>query len=146
MPDKRTSDRRDFDRDRDFEKAHAALLAELDRDFEETGALTGRPAMSARVRAAMGKVPRHRFVPDYNRAYAYENRPLPIGEGQTISQPYIVALMTELAQPGPTDRVLEIGTGSGYQCAVLAAGGTRLQERALEDRRRLKGLAGARTL
>jgi len=70
--------------------------------------------------AAMGKVPRHRFVPVLQDIFAYDNRPLPIGEGQTISQPYIVALMTDLLDPKPTDTVLEVGTGSGYQAAVLA--------------------------
>jgi protein-L-isoaspartate(D-aspartate) O-methyltransferase len=72
------------------------------------------------VLEAMGRVPRHRFVPTALRGLAYSDGPLPIGEGQTISQPYIVALMTELIEPGPKMRVLEIGTGSGYQAAVLA--------------------------
>ena len=70
--------------------------------------------------AAMAKVPRHRFVPATYGALSYANRPLPIGHGQTISQPYIVALMTELLDTKPGDTVLEIGTGSGYQAAVLA--------------------------
>jgi len=69
---------------------------------------------------AMERVQRHLLVPDNQVAYAYENRPLPIGHGQTISQPYIVALMTDLVDPKPTDVVLEVGTGSGYQAAVLA--------------------------
>ncbi|MCP5245815.1 MAG: protein-L-isoaspartate(D-aspartate) O-methyltransferase [Burkholderiales bacterium] len=69
---------------------------------------------------ALGKVPRHEFVPKGLRHVAYENRPLPIGHGQTISQPYIVAIMTNLLKVGKNDRVLEIGTGSGYQIAVLA--------------------------
>jgi protein-L-isoaspartate(D-aspartate) O-methyltransferase len=73
-----------------------------------------------RVLAAMDRVPRHRFVPEAQRAWAYEDRPLPIGFGQTISQPYIVAYMTAALEPAATDRVLEIGTGSGYQAAVLA--------------------------
>ena len=72
------------------------------------------------VLAAMSKVPRHRFVPTLLRGLAYSDGPLPIGEGQPISQPYIVALMTELIQPAKTMRVLEIGTGSGYQAAVLS--------------------------
>ncbi|OHE84057.1 MAG: protein-L-isoaspartate O-methyltransferase [Lysobacterales bacterium RIFOXYD1_FULL_69_11] len=74
----------------------------------------------------MARVPRHRFVPADQRRHAYENRPLPIGHGQTISQPYIVALMTSLADVGPGDRVLEIGTGSGYQAAVLAEAGAEV--------------------
>lgn len=73
-----------------------------------------------RVLDAIARVPRHELVPRAQRPYAYEDRPLPIGQQQTISQPYIVALMTELARVGPEDRVLEIGTGSGYQAAVLA--------------------------
>jgi len=72
------------------------------------------------VLAAMRKVERHRFVPQNYEAYAYDDYPLPIGEGQTISQPYIVALMTEIASLKKTDKVLEVGTGSGYQAAVLA--------------------------
>jgi len=80
----------------------------------------GRDITNARVLTAMGKVPRHEFVPERLRAQAYRDRPLPIGHGQTISQPYIVAFMTEQLEPGPADRVLEIGTGSGYQAAVLA--------------------------
>jgi protein-L-isoaspartate(D-aspartate) O-methyltransferase len=80
----------------------------------------GRPALDARVLDAMRKVPRHEFVPPAQRRAAYRNRPLPIGEGQTISQPYIVALMTDLLQLQAGARVLEIGTGCGYQAAVLA--------------------------
>lgn len=80
----------------------------------------GRDITNARVLAAMGKVPRHELVPADQRALAYEDRPLPIGHDQTISQPYIVALMTEKLAPRSTDRILEIGTGSGYQAAVLA--------------------------
>lgn len=75
---------------------------------------------NARVLAAMGAVPRHEFVPVHLRSQAYLNRPLPIGHGQPISEPYVVAFMTEKVDPKPTDRVLEIGTGSGYQAAVLA--------------------------
>ncbi len=82
--------------------------------------IVARGVSDARVLAAMRRVPRHEFVPEGLRAYAYDDTPLPIGEGQTISQPYIVALMTELAQLKPGDRVLEVGTGSGYQAAVLA--------------------------
>ncbi len=80
----------------------------------------GRDITNARVLAAIGKVPRHEFVPERQRNQAYDDHPLPIGYGQTISQPYIVAFMTEKLDPQPTDRVLEIGTGSGYQAAVLA--------------------------
>jgi protein-L-isoaspartate(D-aspartate) O-methyltransferase len=80
----------------------------------------GRDITNARVLAAMGKVPRHEFVPERLRPEAYTDHPLPIGHDQTISQPYVVAFMTERLEPKPTDRVLEIGTGSGYQAAVLA--------------------------
>jgi len=80
----------------------------------------GRNITSTRVLAAMDKVPRHEFVPERLRSAAYEDYPLPIGCGQTISQPYIVAFMTEQLELHSKDRVLEIGTGSGYQAAVLA--------------------------
>ncbi|MDW8308092.1 MAG: protein-L-isoaspartate(D-aspartate) O-methyltransferase [Verrucomicrobiales bacterium] len=80
----------------------------------------GRDITNARVLRAMSRVPRHEFVPEPLRARAYGDHPLPIGYDQTISQPFIVAFMTEKLEPKPTDRVLEIGTGSGYQAAVLA--------------------------
>ncbi|HXI70317.1 MAG TPA: protein-L-isoaspartate(D-aspartate) O-methyltransferase [Verrucomicrobiae bacterium] len=80
----------------------------------------GRDITNARVLAAMLKVPRHEFVPPGIRPHAYDDSPLPIGHEQTISQPYIVAFMTEKLEPKPADRVLEVGTGSGYQAAVLA--------------------------
>jgi protein-L-isoaspartate(D-aspartate) O-methyltransferase len=83
-------------------------------------ACPGRDITNEHVLAVMGRVPRHEFVPERLRSEAYADHPLPIGHGQTISQPYIVAFMTEQLEPKPTDRVLEIGTGSGYQAAVLA--------------------------
>jgi protein-L-isoaspartate(D-aspartate) O-methyltransferase len=82
--------------------------------------IRARGIVDERVLAAMRKVPRHLFVPEAQIPHAYDDGPLAIGEGQTISQPYIVALMTELIRPGAEDRILEIGTGSGYQAAVLA--------------------------
>lgn len=91
----------------------AALASHVARE-------TGRAAFDSRVLAAMEKVPRHEFVPPPQRPSAYRNRPLAIGEGQTISQPFIVALMTDLLKPQWSSKVLEIGTGSGYQAAVLA--------------------------
>ena len=100
--------------------ARARMVAEIAAMARETGAETGRPRFGEQVMAAMGKVPRHRFVPALQDIFAYDNRPLPIGEGQTISQPYIVALMTDLLDPKSADTVLEVGTGSGYQAAVLA--------------------------
>src|SRR5262245_30641642 len=82
--------------------------------------LAARRIHNARVLATMGRVPRHEFVPEDVRPDAYDDRPLPIGHGQTISQPYIVAFMTEAVDPQPGQRVLEVGTGSGYQAAILA--------------------------
>ena len=101
--------------DAEFDALRRAMVEEI--TAEQPG-LTGR--FDPRVKDAIARVPRHLFVPPAQRPYAYENRPLPIGHRQTISQPYIVALMTELLKPGKQDRVLEIGTGSGYQAAVLA--------------------------
>ncbi|HTI80717.1 MAG TPA: protein-L-isoaspartate(D-aspartate) O-methyltransferase [Acetobacteraceae bacterium] len=99
---------------------HAALLDEISHEMRVTAQWTGRSALSTRVASALGKVRRGAFVPDDLGWAAYQNRPLPIGCGQTISQPYIVALMTEILDLQPTDKVLEVGTGSGYQAAVLA--------------------------
>lgn len=99
---------------------YRALLAEIAQMARETSALTGVDEFSPQVMAAMGKVPRHRFVPEGQEAFACGNYPLPIGYGQTISQPYIVALMTELLHLDKHARVLEIGSGCGYQTAVLA--------------------------
>lgn len=82
--------------------------------------LRGRNITDERVLEAMEQVPRHNFVPDHLKNSAYTDGPLPIGEGQTISQPYIVAYMSQLLDLGPEDTALEIGTGSGYQAAVLA--------------------------
>ncbi len=96
------------------------LIGEIDAMYAATRAETGLAAMSPAVRAAMARVERHRFVPASERERAYGNYPLPIGAGQTISQPYIVALSTDLIDPQPGQTVLEIGTGSGYQAAVLA--------------------------
>jgi len=94
------------------------------REIESTQLLVsgemGQRTLDPRVMSVMGKVPRHQFVSKDLESEAYENRPLPIGHGQTISQPYIVALMTDLLHTKPGDRVLEVGTGSGYQAAVLS--------------------------
>jgi protein-L-isoaspartate(D-aspartate) O-methyltransferase len=106
----------------------------------------GRGITNRLVLAAMAKVPRHEFVPEALRSQAYEDHPLPIGHGQTISQPFIVAFMTERLNLRPSDRVLEIGTGSGYQAAVLAELAAQvytveiveeLADRAARDLRRL---------
>jgi len=98
----------------------AQMLRDIENEVLYTRTLIGRDALAPRVMAAMAEVPRHLFVPEEDREAAYINGPLPIGWGQTISQPYIVALMTDLLGCGPGDRVLEIGTGSGYQAAVLS--------------------------
>jgi protein-L-isoaspartate(D-aspartate) O-methyltransferase len=103
-----------------FDAARERLLAEIDATYAETRAETGLAAMSPAVRAAMAKVDRHRLIPDGQRDLAYRNHPLPIGSGQTISQPYIVALSTDLLQLNSNSTVLDVGTGSGYQAAVLA--------------------------
>jgi protein-L-isoaspartate(D-aspartate) O-methyltransferase len=108
--------------------------------------LRNRNISDERVLAAMEQVPRHLFVPDHLKNAAYRDGPLPIGEGQTISQPYIVAYMTQLLDLGPEDKVLEVGTGSGYQAAILAhlAGEVYSVERkkdlALQAQRRLQKL------
>jgi protein-L-isoaspartate(D-aspartate) O-methyltransferase len=104
----------------DFSTQRERMVAEIEAMYAETRGLTGLPAISPRVRAALGKVERHRLVPPEQRALAYRNHPLPIGRGQTISQPYIVALSTDLIAPQPQHVVLEVGTGSGYQAAILA--------------------------
>jgi protein-L-isoaspartate(D-aspartate) O-methyltransferase len=96
------------------------MLEEIDDEVRYTRNLIGKDALDARVMAAMGRVPRDEFVPENLRAAAFDNGPLPIGCGQTISQPYIVALMTDMLALEPEHTVLEIGTGSGYQTAVLS--------------------------
>jgi len=97
------------------------MIAEIEQLVRETRRETGRAALDVRVIAALRKVERHRFLPPGFSAQAYDNRSLAIGAGQTISQPFIVALMTDLLNVAPGDKVLEVGTGSGYQAAVLAA-------------------------
>jgi protein-L-isoaspartate(D-aspartate) O-methyltransferase len=104
----------------------AALLDEIAARGSVLEQVLGRDHISPAVRAAMLAVPRHRYVPDSQQAHAYANRPLPIGHGQTISQPLIVALMTDLLEVQPGDKVLELGTGSGYQAAVLAEMGAQV--------------------
>jgi protein-L-isoaspartate(D-aspartate) O-methyltransferase len=103
-----------------FEEQRAALVEAIERDVRRTRSTTGIARLSEAVIQAIAAVPRHEFVPASVRERAYENRPQPIGEGQTISQPFIVALMTDLARVDRDSRVLEVGTGSGYQAAVLA--------------------------
>ncbi len=102
----------------DFTAKRAALVDELETYGRYTGNI--REPFSAAILHAINTVPRHELVPAPQVRYAYQNRPLPIGHGQTISQPYIVALMTDLLAPEKSDVMLEVGTGSGYQAAVLA--------------------------
>ncbi len=105
--------------DSDMAARRQAMVDEIAGEVRMTSQYLGRDRLDSRVLEAMGQVPRHELVPERQRRYAYENRPLPIGHGQTISQPYIVAIMTDLIEPEPTHVVLEVGTGSGYQAAVL---------------------------
>ena len=103
-----------------FASARARMIREIEGDVAFTSEEIGKKTLDPRVMRAMATVPRQLFVPSPLQGVAYENRPLPIGYGQTISQPYIVALMTDLLRIGSDDRVLEVGTGSGYQAAVLS--------------------------
>ena len=104
----------------DYTALRSNMVAEIKADVRQTSTYLGKTELDAVVVAALEKVPRHEFVPDWQRRYAYENRPLSIGYGQTISQPYIVAIMTDLLAVDEEDIVFELGTGSGYQAAVLA--------------------------
>jgi len=103
-----------------FALARAGMIRAIEDDVRWTSREIGRKELDPRVMRVLSEVPRHLFVPQQLQDVAYENRPLPIGYGQTISQPYIVAIMTELLRVGPDDVVLEVGTGSGYQAAVLS--------------------------
>jgi len=100
--------------------ARARMVAEIEANAAAVGKVSERQGISTPVLDVMGRIPRHLFVPKHEQPSAYEDRPLPIGYGQTISQPYIVALMTDLLSVDESDVVLEIGTGSGYQAAVLS--------------------------
>lgn len=101
-------------------RANERMLQDIERELRYTRHLLGLDQLSEPVRQALLEVPRHAFVPDSLQDAAYDNGPLPIGDGQTISQPYIVAIMTELLHLTADSKVLEIGTGSGYQAAILA--------------------------
>lgn len=113
--------RLDFIRAQSKPEGHDAFAATRARMVDEQMTGPGRRLRDPRVFAAMRSVPRHEFVPMELRNQAYADGPLPIGCGQTISQPYVVAFMTEQLEPRPSDRVLEIGTGSGYQAAILSS-------------------------
>jgi protein-L-isoaspartate(D-aspartate) O-methyltransferase len=103
-----------------MKKSMRRMIADIEREVEDTSRLIGKRALDPRVMKAMEEVPREAFVPASMRYLAFENGPLPIGYGQTISQPYIVALMSDLLQTQDDHVVLEIGTGSGYQTAILS--------------------------
>ena len=139
--------------DDEFAGERKALTQELAAHAHDTAGETGRPAFDPRVMSVLATVPRHRFVPASEVHAAYQNRPLPIGYGQTISQPYIVALMTDLMRVQAHDVVLEIGTGSGYQAAILAELGATVctveivepLAREAAERLRMLGYATVRT-
>ncbi|HAK52696.1 MAG TPA: protein-L-isoaspartate O-methyltransferase [Gammaproteobacteria bacterium] len=106
--------------ERDWQSMRKQLVEEIIEDTYRTREYLGKSRLSEQVLAAIGKVERHKFVPESFRHRAYGSYPLPIGDDQTISQPFIVALMTDLLKVNKSSRVLELGTGSGYQAAVLA--------------------------
>ena len=104
----------------EYAAARQQLVKIIGADVRATSSYLDTDELDPRVLKAIGSVPRHEFVPENQRSNAYENRPLSIGRGQTISQPYIVAIMTDLLKVTPTSKVLELGTGSGYQAAILS--------------------------
>jgi len=104
----------------EYHRQRSKLVDTIKTEVQLTAHYLGRDTLNPTVLKALGTVPRHEFVPKLYRSRAYQNQPLPIGYGQTISQPYIVAIMTDLLDPKSSDRVLEIGTGSGYQAAILS--------------------------
>ena len=104
----------------DYARQRENMINEIEADVRATKRYLKKEVLDSRVMDAMNSVPRHLLVPDKLRPYAYLNKPLPIGYGQTISQPYIVAIMTDLINPRPEHKILEIGTGSGYQAAILS--------------------------
>jgi len=129
-----------------FEKARQQMIAEIVTEAALTVGHTGRASFSDRVMRVIGSMPRHEFVPVELQPYAYLNRPLPIGYEKTVSQPFIVALMTDLLAPEAGDVVLEVGAGAGYQAAILATLAKRvysvdiIEELARGAERRLKRL------
>lgn len=135
----------------DLVQLRQQMVVEIAAETIYASARIGRAALAARVLEVMGKVPRHEFVPLELRPIAYANIPLPIGFDKTISQPFIVALMTDLLALGPQDTVLEVGTGLGYQAAILAELARKvysieiIEELADEARRRL-GRLGYRNI
>lgn len=135
-----------MDKDTEFQVQRRAMVEAIDLHMRTAAEQLGSDALSPTVMAAMGDVPRHEFVPVEMRSYAYLDQPLPIGCEKTISQPFIVALMTHLLEVRPDDAVLEIGTGLGYQAAVLSRLARRvysievIEELAKRARGRLKRL------
>jgi protein-L-isoaspartate(D-aspartate) O-methyltransferase len=129
-----------------FEKLRQQMIAEIVTEAALTVGHTGRASFSDRVMRVIGSMPRHEFVPVELQPYAYLNRPLPIGYEKTVSQPFIVALMTDLLAPDAGDVVLEVGAGAGYQAAILAELARRvytvdiIEELAQGAERRLKRL------
>ena len=129
-----------------FEDLRSQMMAEIAAEAALTAGHTGKASFGERVMRAIASVPRHEFVPVELQPYAYLNRPLPIGYEKTVSQPFIVALMTDLLEPESGDVVLEIGAGAGYQAAILAALAKRvysvdiIEELAQGAERRLKRL------
>ncbi len=103
-----------------FAAARQDMIREIEADVKRTSLQLDKEVLDPRVMQALATVPRHALVPESLQDVAYRNRPLPIGHGQTISQPYIVAIMTDLLKVAPDSKVLEVGTGSGYQAAILA--------------------------
>ncbi len=104
----------------DYAQQREQMVEQIEANVRATRSYLDKEELDPRVMEAMNTVPRHALVPENERKRAYANRPLPIGYGQTISQPYIVAIMTDLVDPEPEHRVLEVGTGSGYQAAVFS--------------------------
>jgi len=100
--------------------ARRAMVRQIERSMEELGSMTGFPSLSRPVLEAFGKVPRHRFVPPPLAEFAYRDTPLPLGHGQNLTQPFLLALMTEALALKPGHRVFETGTDTGYQAAILA--------------------------
>jgi len=131
---------------RQHELMRRQMIAEVVADAVFLTPQLGKAALDARVIEVMGRIPRHEFVPVELQAYSYVNAPLPVGYGKTVSQPFIIALMTDLLEPRPGDTVLEIGAGVGYQAAILSELVKQVysidivEELALETRRRLERL------
>jgi len=129
-----------------FETPRQQMIAEIVADAVFLTAQLGKSSFAPRVIDAMGRIPRHEFVPLELRAYAYLNSPLPVGYGKTVSQPFIVALMTDLLDPHPGDIILEVGAGVGYQAAILSELVNQvysielIEELALDTRHRLQHL------